>query len=55
MEKKTTLSIYRSHNDAFEPKEFTELASEFSKITGKSISITQVITDDGEEILFTFN
>lgn len=53
MTEKITFSIYEGHGDGFAPGDLDKLSSALSKALGQSIIISQSLTPDGQELLFT--
>lgn len=52
MNKKQTLSIYRSHGDGFTESDLVGLSYELSEIADKKIIVKQDCTPDGIELIF---
>lgn len=53
MTEKISFSIYESHGDGFAPGDLDKLSSALSKYLGKEIRVTQSLTADGQELIFS--
>lgn len=52
MNKKYTISLYKSHGDEWKDSDLQELSDELSSLTDKEIKVKQDVTPDGEELIF---
>lgn len=55
MEKKTTLSVYRSYKEGFDDSDLALVAKELSQQFECEVQIVSVMKDDGEELMFVIS